>query len=213
MSLEPLLDRSLDPLELVELTQRWGVPTIAQTALTVADPFLTGDNQMLTKNGRRAEICYVMHRGEPAAGLLLHIKTFYPSGAYRLPTGGVVVGERVQHALAREIWEETGLTAGDAPGQVRLDRFLGVLGYDLLHRQLGPVEFATYFFLVQMPQNAALEPQDADEHIGGWEWTTPEGLWRTADVLDRVHERSAIWADWGHFRAAGHRFVGGLLTG
>jgi 8-oxo-dGTP pyrophosphatase MutT (NUDIX family) len=130
-----------------------------------------------------------------------------------LPTGGVVVGERVQHALAREIWEETGLTAGDAPGQVRLDRFLGVLGYDLLHRQLGPVEFATYFFLVQMPQNAALEPQDADEHIGGWEWTTPEGLWRTADVLDRVHERSAIWADWGHFRAAGHRFVGGLLTG
>ncbi len=212
MPTQPSLDRSIDPLELVELTQQWDVPPLRHCTLTVDDPFLTGENQLLTKNGRRAEICYVMHRGDPAAGLLLHIKTFYPAGAYRLPTGGIQVGERVLHALAREVWEETGLPLGSEQGQVHLDRLLGVLAYDLQHRQLGPVEFATYFFLVQMPPAAELHPLDADEHIGGWDWCTPAALARVAAVLDSVYLRSSIWADWGHFRAAGHRFVAELLT-
>jgi 8-oxo-dGTP pyrophosphatase MutT (NUDIX family) len=210
MPIQPLLDRSIDPLELVELTQQWGVPPLRQVTLTVDEPFLTGENQLLTKNGRRAEICYVMHRGNPADGLLLHIKTFYPSGAYRLPTGGIQVGEGVLHALEREILEETGLHLGSAPGEVQLNGLLGVLAYDLLHRQLGPVEFATYFFLVQMPPTAELHPLDDDEHIGGWEWCTPPELQRVAEVLDTVHTRSSTWADWGHFRAAGHRFVANL---
>ncbi len=172
---------------------------------------MTGENQLLTKNGRRAEICYVMHRGDPAAGVLLHIKTFYPSGAYRLPTGGIQVGERVLHALAREVLEETGLQLGSEPGQVHLDRLLGILSYDLLHRALGPVEFGTYFFLVQMPPAAELHPLDADEHIGGWDWCKPADLSHAAEVLDSVYLRSMTWADWGHFRAAGHRFVAELL--
>jgi 8-oxo-dGTP pyrophosphatase MutT (NUDIX family) len=212
MPTQPLLDRNLDPLELVELAQQLGMPPLRQVALTVDDPFLTGENQLLTKNGRRAEICYVMHRGDPAAGVLLHIKTFYPAGAYRLPTGGIQVGERVLHALAREVWEETGLQLGLEPGQVQLNRLLGILVYDLLHRQLGPVEFATYFFLVQMPPAAELHPLDADEHIGGWDWCSPSDLGHAAEVLDSVYLRSSTWADWGHFRAAGHRFVAELLT-
>jgi 8-oxo-dGTP pyrophosphatase MutT (NUDIX family) len=209
---QPSLDRSIDPIELVELAQPWGVPPLRQFALTVDDPFLTGEHQLLTKNGRRAEICYVMHRGDPAEGLLLHIKTFYPSGAYRLPTGGIQVGERVLHALAREVLEETGLQLGSEPGQVHLDRLLGILSYDLLHRVLGPVEFATYFFLVQMPPRAELHPLDADEHIGGWDWCKPVDLPHAAEVLDSVYLRSTTWADWGHFRAAGHRFVADILT-
>lgn len=213
MPSQPSLDRTIDPLELVELTQQWGVPPLCQCALTVDDPFLTGENQLLTKNGRRAEICYVMHRGDPAQGLLLHIKTFYPAGAYRLPTGGIQVGERVLHALAREVWEETGLQLGNEPGQVQLNRLLGILAYDLFHRQLGPVEFATYFFLVQMSPAAELHPLDADEHIGGWDWCTPSALGDVADALDRVYLRSTTWADWGHFRAVGHRFVAELLAG
>jgi 8-oxo-dGTP pyrophosphatase MutT (NUDIX family) len=212
MPIQPLLDRSIDPLEVVELTQLWGAPLMRQAVLTVDDPFLTGENQLLTKNGRRAEICYVMQREKPATELLLHIKTFYPSGAYRLPTGGIQAGERVLRALEREILEETGLSLGMAPGQVELNRLLGILSYDLLHRQLGPVEFATYFFLVQMPPAAELHPLDEDEHIGGWEWCAPAGLWQIAEALDTVHTRSATWADWGRFRAAGHRFVADLLA-
>lgn len=210
--LNPAFDRTIDPLELVQLTLQWGAPRMAQVALVVDDPFLTGENQLLTKNGRRAEICYVMHRGDPQAGVLLHIKTFYPAGAFRLPTGGIQVGEAVLAALAREVHEETGLVLGGAADEVRLNRPLGILVYDLLHRSLGPVEFATYFFLVEMPPGAVLHPLDEDEHIGGWEWRTPAELAEVAAVLAAVHTRSPTWADWGRFRAEGHRFVAELLS-
>lgn len=212
MSLQPTYDRSLDPLELAHLTLRWGAPAIQQVALRVDDPFLTGEHQMLASDGRRAEICYVMHRGDPQTGLLLHIKTFYPEGAYRLPTGGIQVGESVLDTLEREIYEETGLYLGGAPDQVKLQRLIGILSYDLLHRTLGPIEFATYFFLVQMPPDAELNPQDPHEHIGGWQWCAPAALGEVAAVLAAVHTRSHTWADWGRFRAAGHRFVADLLA-
>ncbi len=212
MGVQPTYDRSIDPLEMAQLMALWPACAVAQVTLAVDDPFLTGKHQMLVSDGRRAEICYVMHRGDPQQGLLMHIKTFYPAGAYRLPTGGIEQGENVLDTLGREIFEETGLTLGDGAGEVKFQRLLGVLGYDLQHQQLGPVEFATYFFLVQMPAAAELNPQDEHEQIAGWEWRTPAELPAVAEVLDAVHTRSHQWADWGHFRAAGHRFVAGLLT-
>lgn len=212
MSDQPTYERSIDPSEVAQMALQWGTPPLQQVTLHVDDPFLTGENQLLTSRGRRAEICYVMHQGRPEDGLLLHIKTFYPPGAFRLPTGGIQVGESVLHTLDREIHEETGLTLGSSSDHVQLERFLGVLAYDLQHRRIGPVEFATYFFLVRMPPNAELQPMDAEEHIGGWEWCTPAQLPIVAAVLDDVHTRSSVWADWGRFRAAGHRFVAAQLA-
>jgi 8-oxo-dGTP pyrophosphatase MutT (NUDIX family) len=206
------LQRALEPEELAQLTLRWGAMPLREAALTVDAPFLTGKNQLLTNRGRRAEICYVMHRGDVAKGILLHIKTFYPDGAFRLPTGGIHTGELVEATLVREIYEETGLTVGTAHDQVKVERFLGVLSYDLFHRQLGPVAFATYHFLVQMPADGELNPQDDDESIGGWKWCTPDELMGVADLLDGVYRRSETWADWGHFRALSHRFVAEMVT-
>ena len=212
MPSHPTYHRTIDPLELAQLAQQWGAPLVRQITLDVDDPFLTGNHQLLTANNRRAEICYVMHRGRPEDGLLRHLKTFYPAGAYRLPTGGIHVGESVMHTLQREIYEETGLRAGEAPGEVKLQRLLGILGYTLQHRQLGPVEFATYFFLVEMPAGAELQPQDEDEHIGGWEWCTPAQLPAVAAGLGDVHTRSTTLADLGRFRDSGHRVVAELLA-
>ena len=211
MGAQPQYDRSIDPLEMALLVQQWGDFAVEQVALAVDDPFLTGKDQMLASNGRRAEICYVMHRGDPQAGMLLHIKTFYPEGAYRLPTGGIEIGESVIDTLGREILEETGLTVGEGADQVQVQRLLGVLGYTLDHRRLGPVEFATYFFLVQMPPDAELHPQDEHEQIADWTWRTPAELEAVAEVLDVVHTRSHTWADWGRFRAAAHRFAAAQL--
>lgn len=164
------LSLAIDPEEIAVLQNRWHNAVVETATLAVAHPFLTGDHQLLTANGRRAEICYVMHRGAPADGVLLHIKTFYPEGAYRLPTGGVHVGEAVLATLKREVYEETGLTVGEENGQVHVERFLGVLAYELQHRTLGAASFATYHFLVQMPAGALLIPQDPEESIGGWQW-------------------------------------------
>jgi hypothetical protein len=64
-----LLD-SLDSGELAALEARWGAFPVDHHVLTVAHPFLSGDHQQLVSDRRRAEVCYVMHRGDPAAGVL-----------------------------------------------------------------------------------------------------------------------------------------------
>ena len=205
------LQRHVEPEELNAIQRLFGTTRVERATLAVADPFLTGKHQMLTSDGRRAEICYVMHRGDPADGVLLHIKRFYPEGAFRLPTGGIHVGEAVIETLSREIYEETGLTVGDGPAEVAVERFLGVLDYDLHHATLGPVRFATYHFLVRMPQDGILDPQDEDEAIAGWQWLPAGELAAVAAILEAVPQHSATWGDWGRYRALSHRFVAAAL--
>jgi 8-oxo-dGTP pyrophosphatase MutT (NUDIX family) len=207
------LAHAVETEEMALLRALWRDTVQAQASLAVDAPFLTGEHQLLASNGRRAEICYVMHRGDPGEGVLLHIKTFYPEGAYRLPTGGIHVGEAVLDTLGREIYEETGLTVGDATSEVHVERLLGVLAYELRHPALGIVPFATYHFLVRMPVGGVLAPQDPDESIGGWQWRPARDLYAVADGLDGVHQHSSQWGDWGHFRALSHRFVAERLVG
>jgi 8-oxo-dGTP pyrophosphatase MutT (NUDIX family) len=123
--------------ELAELRRRWPGARVAHQRLEVSDPFLTGTHQELLSDGRRAEVCYLMHRGRPQEGLLLHTKTIYPTGAYRLPTGGIQPGEAALATLAREIAEETGLELGDGPAHEQLHGFAGELSNELPLRELG----------------------------------------------------------------------------
>lgn len=199
--------RAIEVGELAELEAEWGAVPRVHHALDVDHPFLTGDHQRLVSDGRRAEICYIMHRGAPADGVLLHIKTIYPDGAYRLPTGGIHQGERVYDTLVREIFEETGLQVGTGPTDVRVERFLGVAGYQFQHPQLGRREFATYHFVVRMPDDAVLAPQDPAEMIGGWQWQPAAALGSTASTLEGIGAVAPVWRDWGRYRALSHRFV------
>ena len=203
--------QSVEPEEWTALTEMWGPAPREDVTLVVDHPFLTGDHQLLVSNGRRAEICYVMHRGDPAAGVLLHRKRFYPAEAYRLPTGGIHEGESVMETLAREIEEETGLPVGEGADQVQVQRFLGLLTYTMPHRSAGRTFFfATYHFLVQMPTDGVLDPQDPEEQIAGWTWLPPAELNAMADILEHIGDRGAeweTWADWGRFRAFCHRFT------
>jgi 8-oxo-dGTP pyrophosphatase MutT (NUDIX family) len=211
------LSTALDAAERERLRVRWGSFPVEQAALAVASPFLTGKNQLLTSRGRRAEICYVLHEGKPAEALLLHIKRFYPAEAFRLPTGGIQVGEGVEATLAREIEEETGLQVGSAGRLgVTVERFLGVVAYDMVHATLGAQPFATYHFLVRKQTGVSLTPQDASEEIAGWRWAAADQLQQVADVLEAVgtrpHPVGATWGDWGRFRAISHRFVARALA-
>lgn len=204
---------SLDHEELALLAQRWGDMPSEHHTLRVDHPFLIGINQQITKNRRRAEICYVMHRGDPAESILLHTKTYYPQGAFRLPTGGINQGEAVEETLAREIFEETGMRVGTAADHVIVQRYLGHVAYEFEHPQIDPKQsdyrstFATYHFLVLMPQNGELNPQDEEEEIAGWEWCAVARLADVATQLESIRARDDEWADWGRFRALSHRFV------
>ena len=208
INVQPSYQDAVDQAEVKLLELQWGALPLEHQRLTVDHPFLTGEHQQLVSDGRRAEICYIMHRGNVADGVLLHIKTFYPSGAYRLPTGGIHEGEQVMETLAREIEEETGMVVGVGADNVQVQRCLGVVSYAMEHRSAGQTfPFATYHFLVQMPRDGVITTLDPEEHIGGWEWRSPDELLAVAETLAQVGRRDAVWGDWGRFRALSHRFV------
>lgn len=135
----------------------------------------------------------------PDGRLLLHTKSFYPPHTWRLPSGGIRLGESPEKAAWRELEEETGLPA-------RLDRLLGVLAYTL-RSEMGEVPFASAIFLFQT-EGGRPAAWDSNERIGGYRWVKPEGLYRVATHLRRL---PLPWRDWGNFRAPAHDFVAAAL--
>ncbi|MFZ5917120.1 MAG: NUDIX hydrolase [Chloroflexota bacterium] len=146
--------------------------------------------------GRRGEVVPVVLRGQ--GELLLHTKTSYPPGLYRLPSGGVLWGERVIDALHREVFEETGFRTFQ-------ERFLGLLTYDF---QAGgrSAPFASYVFLIA---GATGQPtvQDESESISGFRWLAVSQIATIAAELRSVAEDEPGRRDWGCFRALVHDFV------
>jgi len=167
----------------------------------------------LTMEDRYGEVCMVVRR--PNGRLITAKKTFYPTGAFRLPTGGVDHGEPIAEALLREVAEETGL-------DVLVRRFLAVIEYRP-HGGCGagesisqpptpnPHAFATFAFLLD-EIGGTLHAQDAGEQIEAFRElevaelpALAETLENLPDVVDR--EIDGSWSDWGRYRAVGHRVV------
>ena len=136
--------------------------------------------------------------------LLVSIKTFYPRGAYRLPTGGVKHGEPILDALHRETEEETGL-------ETETKRFLAWITYRPVSAPGGPPLFHTFAFLVD-EVGGEFHTSDVEEQIEDWIEVDASGLGEIADALDRIPSSRSKniggdWADWGRFRAIVHRVV------
>lgn len=146
---------------------------------------------------RRAEVGMVIVN--PTGQVLTHTKSFYPAGAFRIPTGGVGPDERVLDALRREVWEETGLEA-------EVQRLLAAIEYRFTDGAR-EVRFATYLFLLHADGH---EPraQDAGEDIAEFVWTDVPGLQRIAAQLESLPGR---WNEWGRFRALAHRVAAETL--
>jgi NAD+ diphosphatase len=181
--------------ELSELANAYGAPRQVDAAIT---PFF----DPVQRPDRFGEVCMVVRR--LSGNVLLSIKTFYPRGAYRLPTGGIHHGERILDALIRETAEETGLET-----QVR--RFLAAIAYHDASALSGPPLFHTFAFLLD-EVGGILETRDSDEQIEDWIEVAPSTLGDVADRLERVttvysEEIGGRWSDWGHFRAIVHRVV------
>ena len=151
---------------------------------------------------RFAEVCMVIRRRN--GNVPLSIKTFYPRGAYRLPTGGIHHGERILDALRRETEEETGL-------ETVTERFLAWITYRPVSAPDAPPLFHTFAFLLD-EVGGRFHTRDLEEQIEEWFEVEPAALGDVADRLDQVasapsKEIGGDWADWGHFRAVVHRVV------
>ena len=182
--------------ELAQLAITYGAPLVRKIDLGISTAF-----DPLNKTDRYGEVCMVIRRHN---GLLITaIKTFYPSEAYRLLTGGINYGERVYDALLRETHEETGL-------KVTVNRFLTALAYFLDGDDKTPV-FYTFAFLLD-EVSGTLGALDQSERVESFREVSVEDLPGIADMLRHIrHERSreigGNWHDWGQFRAAVHDAV------
>ena len=128
----PTLPQSVQQ-ELEQLAQRYGQPLVHTADLEANDLF-----DPLNKTDRYGEVCMVVRRKN--GRLLTMTKTFYPKGAYRLPTGGINYGESIHDALLRETNEETGL-------QVNINHFLAAVAYRVPAVTAQPL-FYTFAFLL-----------------------------------------------------------------
>jgi 8-oxo-dGTP pyrophosphatase MutT (NUDIX family) len=100
--------------EVDELARRYGEPR--RLDANIHDGF----DDPIRRKDRFGEVLMAVRR--PNGKLLVAIKTFYPRGAYRLPTGGIHHGESIYDALVRETKEETGLDTA-------VRRFLAAIAY------------------------------------------------------------------------------------
>jgi NAD+ diphosphatase len=143
-------------------------------------------------HNRSAEIVLVLMR---PGGILLHSKRFYPSGVYRLPTGGVHDGEPVLHAVQRELEEETGL-------RMEPSRFLFHLRYP------GPPgspqkAFHSLGFVFPLSEGP-LVPLDQSEQIESWKVVAWEEIPALIESLENLEDG---WSGWGQFRALAHQLT------
>ena len=186
--------------EISDLARRYGEPRRLEA--TIHDGF----DDPIRRKDRFGEVLMAVRR--PNGKLLVAIKTFYPRGAYRLPTGGIHHGEPIHDALLRETKEETGLDTA-------VRRFLAQVAYRGRSSPTAAPLFHTFAFLLE-ELGGTLGAIDTEEQIEDWREIAPSGLRAQAAVLEGLTTEGkksvgGSWADWGRFRAIAHRAVADAL--
>jgi ADP-ribose pyrophosphatase YjhB (NUDIX family) len=180
--------------EIERLVYRYGSPR------RIRAPIDASFDDPIRKDDRFGEVCMAIRR--PNGTLLVSIKTFYPRGAYRLPTGGIHHGEQIGDALVREAHEETGL-------ELEVIRFLAHITY-VAPDDAAPL-FHTFAFLLE-ERGGTLGALDESEQIEDWREIRPEELAGVARFLSDLRSEGTAgvggsWRAWGKFRAVVHRVV------
>ncbi len=182
--------------EISALAARYGEPRRVERIYRVGDEELA---RWIPKLRRRTgEIVLVVPR--PGGRYLVHTKSFYPDLIFRLPSGGIDPGERIEEAAHREIVEELGQP-------LNLVRLLAIVDNSLLlngQRTLYP----SYVFLTERLETEP-HPIDQGEDIAAFKDVTRQELGRLAEEL---HSLGPGWKTWGQFRAVPHELAVELLS-
>jgi ADP-ribose pyrophosphatase YjhB (NUDIX family) len=191
---EDLIDES----EIAALEQRFGPLLRRDYRLGPGEWGTDFWNDIISgRKNRRGEVVLAIRR--PGGRVLLHTKSFYPPGVYRLPSGGIHWGEPVLDALSREAVEETGLKAS-------LERCLGIIAYQF-DREREDLLFVSYVFLLGAFRGRPAS-QDPGERISAFRSVPLSALRQTAQALRSL---PPSWADWGRFRALAHDLAADAL--
>lgn len=175
---------------------RYGEPLVCELQYQVSKD--TCDYWRRVRRKRRAEVVMVVRTLD--GRFVIHTKSFYPSGIYRLMTGGIKLGEDLEAAARREALEEIG-------HDVTIERFLAVQHHTFVCGQ-ECLSFTSYLFLM-LAEDRPLQATDTTEDIADYRTVPLVGLIQVADQLERL---PPDWIDWGRFRASAHRLAVETLT-
>jgi 8-oxo-dGTP pyrophosphatase MutT (NUDIX family) len=97
--------------------QKYGVPATYQMSFDASERDI-GIIRSSQKHGRKHDVTLAIF-GAP--GVIVIAKPWYPRGLYRLPSGGLKLGEPLEEGSAREAWEETGVQIELVRYHLRID--------------------------------------------------------------------------------------------
>ncbi len=178
-------------VEIAELARRLGEPRRWRREYEIVSP----ENEAWVKKmlKRRGEVILVVPSGKDR--IWLHTKRFYPQAVYRLPSGGIHQGERVEDAARREAYEELGFEPG-------IVRFIGMVENAFALDEGKPVYPS--FILETKPIPGSPRATDPDEAISGFREI---GIRELPKIVEQLDSLAPSWQPWGHFRAAPHALV------
>jgi ADP-ribose pyrophosphatase YjhB (NUDIX family) len=176
----------IDESEVTALAARYGPPLRRSVVCEIGEELFV--TRFMRASDRRGEVALLIER--PNGRLLLHRKANYAADHFRLPTGGVNLGEPVLAAVLRETAEETGL-------EVRVQRFLAVIQYTLRFDAIR-LPFVSYVFhLGEIGGELSLHGGEAEE----FRECTPAELPAVATALRSIPGERGYWGRW---RAVAH---------
>lgn len=119
--------------------------------------------------------------------ILLTRQNEYPEGLYRIPSGGIGIGEKVLEALKREVKEELGI-------DIKRFSLIGVIRYNIFYKDK-KFEFFSFVFLIDDYTKDSFAKTDGE---------ISEALFveipKIKDFCDIMIVQSNFWKDWGCLR-------------
>ncbi len=158
-------------------------------------------NRLLTARGEmdtRSGVVMVMPR--PGGRILLLTKSFFPSGIYNLPTGGIHPGETPEQAFQREVIEETGLPP-------KIQEMIGRID-ERCEFEDRSLDFK-HFVILGTESFETPHPTDKTESISGYIDADADKLRQLADDMRQLTEK---WLGFGQFRAPALDFLADWLA-
>lgn len=195
----PQLRELIDETEVSWLMSRYGPAPRLHVSITMEKTdFEYWWQKLVEQRNRRGEVVLAIQRAD--GNVLLHTKSFYPNGLYRLLTGGIFPWEKVLASARREAKEETGF-------DIRAMCMAGMITYTF-HHNGRHMPFVSYVLLARSDE---AQPMAADtaERISDFRFVPPVQLRYIAQMLRRL---SGSLAGWGAFRAPAHELVADALN-
>ncbi len=165
------------------LEERLGQPIVRSWEYEIASgEYDVVDGSM--HSGRAHDVTFFIRKSEDPGKLVVVSKPFFPSGAFRAPSGAATRGETLEQGALREAHEETGL-------DIELTRYVARINVRFTSGNRKPIEWTSHIFEAR-DTGGCLEPIDTEE--------ISEARWAGFDELQGPIRRVLVDSGWDLFR-------------